>query len=691
MNILRSLTSFVQRAATTEAAALALKFFYPGFTSYTRVPGKLELAFRGWAYACITKRSREIGKKRFIVYRKTGQNQREELPHDHWAARLLFSPNPVFTRTQIFRLIEEWFLVAGNAYIYAPKNGAKFPVQFWILPANRVQVVMSDNPLQLVKGYVYRSAMGDFPLDDDEVIHLQDLHPGMRDDSIIMGRGALEAALDVLEVSSMTREFLKQRIKTQNLPPLVLRTKGRVDAETWKNFKARMQENMPGISIVAALEQEGELVPLTQSGTESSYLRNSYQTQGNTSNEMVQELAAVFGIPPGLVTGEFQNRATSETLVASFYEGTIDPQSDYYAEEITRHLARFDPNIEVLHEKYVYQDPDQALRKQAQELQWGITTINEERKKIGLEPIVGGDTPFVPTGFVPLTQALNPPSLSAAPAPQPTPQEPAKTLLLKSAETDDDPFNSEDYCRKYWKSYDVIAERYTAVFNRTLQGLFDDLETEVVSNVDKEASKALRSGQRLERGTFTLFDVATWKERFAGAMTGDMEDYVQEAMQQAAQDIGEKWDDIKGEFEASIRAAVRESTDRITSSVDTVKDELQRLLDDMYDKPIEEIVAAIQRQFSHYSSARARLIARTTATAALTFSQMTVFDKMGYTYTWLSQRDGKTRPTHKVADMQEPDKEGYFHVGSDRMKYPGGGSQAKENAHCRCVLRPKKK
>jgi hypothetical protein len=341
------------------------------------------------------------------------------------------------------------------------------------------------------------------------------------------------------------------------------------------------------------------------------------------------------------------------------------------------------------HDKYVYQDPDIQLRKQAQELQWGITTINEERKKAGLEAIEGGDTAFVPAGYVPLSTAIAPPPTPSATSNKEVGQVKGNIHLLKQASESDDPFaDNEEYCKKFWKSYDNVAAQATTLMTRSLQTEFDALEEEVLANLDDALDKALTKDNT---SSARLFDVSVWKERFASSMSGDVETLLTDTMQQAAKDVGENWDDIESQFDASVRAALRESTDRITTSVDTVKAELQQLLEDMYDKPVEEIQAAIMQKFAHYTASRALMIARTTATFALTFAQMTVWKDLGYTYTWLSQRDGKTRDTHKVADMQEPDKDGYFKVGSDRMKHPGGGSQPKENVHCRCVLRPRKK
>ena len=84
------------------------------------------------------------------------------------------------------------------------------------------------------------------------------------------------------------------------------------------------------------------------------------------------------------------------------------------------------------------------------------------------------------------------------------------------------------------------------------------------------------------------------------------------------------------------------------------------------------------------------MIAETTATYSTTASQRNVFLENGFNLQWLSRRDGKVRDTHKKADGDRPNQFGYFQIGSDQMKHPGGGSEAKENVNCRCYLLPVK-
>ena len=54
------------------------------------------------------------------------------------------------------------------------------------------------------------------------------------------------------------------------------------------------------------------------------------------------------------------------------------------------------------------------------------------------------------------------------------------------------------------------------------------------------------------------------------------------------------------------------------------------------------------------------------------------------TRTWQAVLDDRTRDRHAQLDDQEADKNGYFHQGGDRAKYPGEWSEAGMNINCRC-------
>ena len=52
---------------------------------------------------------------------------------------------------------------------------------------------------------------------------------------------------------------------------------------------------------------------------------------------------------------------------------------------------------------------------------------------------------------------------------------------------------------------------------------------------------------------------------------------------------------------------------------------------------------------------------------------------------WLATLDGKTRSSHAALDNKSEDSKGFFHIGGDRAKGPGGFSKVGNNVRCRCT------
>jgi hypothetical protein len=88
---------------------------------------------------------------------------------------------------------------------------------------------------------------------------------------------------------------------------------------------------------------------------------------------------------------------------------------------------------------------------------------------------------------------------------------------------------------------------------------------------------------------------------------------------------------------------------------------------------------------------RASTIARTEGLALSQFGQDLAVSQTNLILEkeWISQRDGVVRDTHRLADGQRVQKNGYFNVGGYNMLYPAdssGGAPGKEIINCRCSI-----
>jgi uncharacterized protein with gpF-like domain len=105
---------------------------------------------------------------------------------------------------------------------------------------------------------------------------------------------------------------------------------------------------------------------------------------------------------------------------------------------------------------------------------------------------------------------------------------------------------------------------------------------------------------------------------------------------------------------------------------------------------IPQIVERVQAEIADMKVGRARMIARTAATSAFGAGQNAAFSDAGaVAKEWLSQRDGKVRPTHVEADGQRVPIADTFTVGGTQMAHPGDvNASVDETVRCRCSMLP---
>lgn len=372
----------------------------------TQTGGELAASLRGTVFACLQHRANALTGVKFDSFAEKNW-KREELGRGHWTNELLSNPNPYFTRSQVFSYIENWLSINGNAFIWTPTNGYRVPLQMWVLNPTRMRVIKGEN--NFIDGYVYQSAQeGNIAIPEKEVIHLAKIHPAARPEEIIgmniFGVGLVSAALEYAHIDREVSAYLARLFENNTVPPLVATFPERFDADEWHKLKAAWNEELPDYKLRALLGG-GMQLQLPPKGE----LSIGYEA---VSKDTRAQIAQVFGVPPGMLDGSFQNRATAEVQWAIFRQNTIDPEALYIAEEFTRHFRRWEEDVLIEAQPYTYEDPDLDMRKEEFELKWGLKTINEARADRGYDPIKDGNTPLIAQGFVPVQSVANP-----APAP----------------------------------------------------------------------------------------------------------------------------------------------------------------------------------------------------------------------------------------------------------------------------------
>ncbi len=633
----------------------------------TQVGNELSASLRGTVFACLQHRANALSGIKFDAYKE--QNwEKEELGRGHWTNELLSNPNPYFTRSQVFGYIENWLSINGNAFIWTPTNGYRVPLQMWVLNPTRMRVIKGEN--NFIDGYVYQSAQeGNIAIPEKEIIHLAKLHPAARPEEIIgmniFGVGLVSAALEYANIDREVSAYLARLFANNTVPPLIAKFPERFDQDEWQKLKSAWNEELPDYKLRALLGG-GMQLELPPKGE----LAVSYDA---VSRDTRAQIAQVFGVPPGMLDGSFQNRATAEVQFAIFRQNTIDPEALYIAEEFTRHFRRWEEDVLIDAQPYEYADPDADMRQEEFELKWGIKTINDARGERGYDPIPNGDTPLIANGFVPLQSAVNP---------APVPVVARKLLTRANPKL---PIVTADAKDLFWRNFDGITEANAGSLENVVEMIIAQIKEQVFQLADD--------------GVLTLATVDVSPEELA-----KYDAIIAEAANQVATELYATLA-IEGGVPptAEVIALVEESSAQIRDSIGVIKQEVQATLTANAGKDKDELFKILTSKFDSLQTSRARAIANTTSANVTSGMQYAVYKDEGFKMVWLTQRDNRVRPAHAAMEGSTQGADGYFtvvtevkdkegniiEVKTEKAKRPlGSGLSASNAVNCRCQLFP---
>lgn len=624
----------------------------------------LEASVRGTVFACLQHRANALSAIKFNSFKEENFSL-EELGRGHWTNELLSNPNPYFTRSQVFGYIENWLSVNGNSFIWTPTNGYRVPLQMWVLNPTRMRVIKgSDN---FVEGYVYQSAQeGNIALPEKEVVHLARLSPAARPEEIIgmnmFGVGLVQAALDYANLDREASDYLQRLFKNNAAPPLIAKYPERFDYDDWEKLKARWNEEMPDYKLRALLAGGLDLALPPKSEVGVSY--------DSISSDTRTQIAQVFGVPPGMLTSDYSNRATAEVQWAIFRQNTIDPEALYIAEELTRHFKRWEDNLLVQAEPYVFVDPAVQMAQEEFELRWGLKTINDARAERGYDRIPDGDTALIAAGYMPVEQVAM--GLGSAPV---ATRSNDNTLITQ--EVTSEQYLTADMQKRdlYWRQFDEL----TLDNALTIEGIVSS----AISDINKKMKRKLEQQDRDFRNID--FSEETYIQYYDAVL-----DACNKIEAELLVELGIDADSVPLTVAENIEEVTLQSVERLKESGDVMKKEVINVFNKVSVTGDESKVArALDKKFKSLETSRAKTIAQTTSSNVTASTQYNVMKESGIKMSWLTQRDGRVRFFHQQADGKLQDARGFFTVGGEKAVRPLDPNLSAWNAiNCRCQLFP---
>ncbi len=314
----------------------------------------------------------------------------EAVGADHPVQRLLDSPNPFWTRGDLWRATETYLGLWGSAFWGLERDERGRVAEIWPLRSDKMRVV--PDAQRYIKGFVYaaqgRQLVSYVPEDIVWMRYFNPLDEYAGLSPIAPLRLSADMGLDALRAS-------RNNFTNDSMPGMFIETSDTPTDEEVKEFYERWESRFKGVQNVnrpALLSAGMKATNLGFSPREMAYIESLRWS--------VEDVARVYGVPKAML-GDVERITLSNFATARkvFWEDTIVPQLMFYQEALNQRLlshigdpalhVEFDTGaIEALREN----ENDKAKRRQIY-VSAGIMTVNEARREMNMPPVSWGEGP----------------------------------------------------------------------------------------------------------------------------------------------------------------------------------------------------------------------------------------------------------------------------------------------------------
>jgi hypothetical protein len=617
---------------------------------------------------------------------------KDEVLDDHILKALIDRPHPNYSRFQLLSLAAHHIVTAGEAYWLKVRNRMRVPMLLQPMPPGKVAPQVTDG---VISGYVVQDTGGNsISLMLDEVIRFWFPDP----ETMYSAEGYLGPNAAVADGQKFADQHLRSHYQSDATPPIIL--KASVDAaEPTVEQRERFQEawlkkyaKRTGTHRAApAFLPTGwdAIIGAMASGADVTPLLDHWQ-----SNQLMN-----FGVPSSIlgrvVSGD---RSSAETNQFVFDLHTITPIATMIADTLTLQLAGdFDPNIWVEFDEFVSGDKDYELRREAQDLDKKIKTVQQVLIDRGDDPgsAPWGELPVGTLADTPYTgEEREFPSFGSESTtdiedpPDDTEEEPE----LAPGEEDESQRKraSRDLAAEMWTKPLSMArvmnreKKFTPPFGRALRRVFKKQNAAVKTALNEYRSRALPADSA------ALFDPAGWDELFDLETQAIREEAYLFSARESLALLGIVEDfsftdtvaqTLRLQGAEMVKLVNRTTIKRIQKALQAAQVEGDSL-DDLT-KAIDEIFKGRRRNSA--------TIARTEMHRATQAGQLESFVQAEVPFkTWLDARDASVRETHFQEGILPARMGDDFILPSGyRCQYPSDSRlPAAESVNCRCDAAP---
>lgn len=323
----------------------------------------------------------------------------DEVDDNHPVLQLLQTANPINNGFDLTVLRVVYQELTGNAYLH-PVFSEMYqrPAALYPMPSQWVEIEPCE--VNFVKGYWYgptKSQRMFFPR--DEVMHFRRPNPN----DLYYGIGKLEAAWGAALQNAATHDMDLALYENHARPDMLAIFKGQATPEQLDHFKSIINEELRGT------KQRGKFLAVNSDVDLKPMSFPPKDMQGR--DQIVEEIAAVFGVPVSMLKANDPNLASATAGYAAWKQGTVLPlcrMDEEALNSLLLPLFGIEDDAVLAYDNPVPADKQFELQRHTAALSGGWMTVNEVRAEQGLDPMPEPVAPPMPVSAPPPPAAAPP-------------------------------------------------------------------------------------------------------------------------------------------------------------------------------------------------------------------------------------------------------------------------------------------
>jgi len=301
----------------------------------------------------------------------------EEVTERHPVLEMLQKANGVYNGFDLTVLRTLYQELTGNAYLHPVIDPTlEVPVELWPMPAQWVSVIPSRE--NFVDGYLYGpNDVEQLRFERDEVIHFKRPNP----DNLFYGLGKVEAAYGTIQANQAVHDMDLATFANHARPDYAVVVNGNARRADLDIFEQHVSERLRGT------RKSGQF--LAVSGDVKFEPLNFPPKDLGGREEIVEEIAAVFGVPVSMLKANDPNLASARAGFGQWRESTILPMlrmDEDVLNQILLPMFGIESDAVLAYDNPVPADTAFQLQQRQAAVSGGWQTLNEARIEQGLDP-----------------------------------------------------------------------------------------------------------------------------------------------------------------------------------------------------------------------------------------------------------------------------------------------------------------